>query len=127
MVSWYDHWLRYWNRKDLLILLVEVEMSNDAKQCPWCQRWCLKDAACDYVFACGLETTGKFVVGAGCGRTWCWQCGKKYCCPYYDPTTGQRLPTAKDHHDPFCCKKEEGFKDIDYCPGGHSSHCGRRW
>jgi hypothetical protein len=104
-----------------------VEMSNDAKQCPWCQRWCLKDAACDYVFACGLETTGKFVVGAGCGRTWCWQCGKKYCCPYYNPATGQRLPMAKDHHDPFCCKKEEGFKEESYCPGGHSSHCGRRW
>ena len=40
--------------------------SGDAKQCPWCQRWCLKDAACDYIFACGLETKGTFVKGAGC-------------------------------------------------------------
>ena len=52
---------------------------NDAKQCPWCQRWCLKDNACDYIFACGLETRGTFVKGAGCGRSWCWRCGLKYC------------------------------------------------
>ena len=49
---------------------------DDAKQCPWCARWCLKDAACAYVFACGLETTGTFHVGKGCGKSWCWTCGK---------------------------------------------------
>lgn len=100
---------------------------TDAKQCPWCQRWCLKDAACAYVFACGLETSGKFHTGQGCGRTWCWTCGKKYCSPYYDPVTGQRLQGAKDNHNPFCCKEEAGFKEEDYCGGGHSGHCAKRW
>ena len=101
--------------------------STDAKQCPWCQRWCLKDAACDYVFSCGLDHGNKFHVGQGCGRTWCWTCGKKYCTPYTDPATGQRLQNAKDNHDPFCCKAEAGFKQEEYCGGGHSSHCSKRW
>jgi len=100
---------------------------GDAKQCPWCARWCLKDNACSYVFACGLDTNGKFHIGAGCGKTWCWDCGKKYCSPYYDPVTGQRLSDAKDRHTPLCCPTEQGFKQEDYCAGGHSSHCGRRW
>lgn len=101
--------------------------SADAKQCPWCQRWCLKDNACDYIFSCGLDVKHGFVVGAGCGRTWCWQCGKKYCSQYNDPKTGAKLPSAKDHHDGQCCRKEERFKEEDYCPGGHSGHCGKRW
>lgn len=101
--------------------------SADAKQCPWCQRWCLKDNACDYIFSCGLDVKHGFVVGAGCGRTWCWTCGKKYCAQYSNPVTGTKLPTAKDNHDGECCRKEPGFNQEDYCPGGHSGHCGKRW
>ena len=101
--------------------------STDAKQCPWCERWCLKDAACDYVFSCGLDFRGNFVVGAGCGRTWCWRCGKKYCSPYHDPTTGQKLANAKDSHSATCCLAEAGFQQDEYCGGGCSSHCAARW
>lgn len=100
-------------------------MSKDAKQCPWCERWCLKDAACNYIFACGLDTAGTFRVGQGCGRSWCWTCGKKFCSPYYDEK-GSKLPTAKESHD-ACCSTESGFKQEDYCPGGHNSHCEKRW
>ncbi len=98
-----------------------------AKQCPWCNRWALKDNACDYVFACGLATDGKFYIGHGCGKSWCWRCGKKYCGQYHDPVSGKRLPTAKDRHDAFCCRQEPGFKESDYCEGGHSSHCSKRF
>ena len=38
--------------------------STNAKQCPWCNRWCLKDAACDYIFACGLDTRDGFILTA---------------------------------------------------------------
>ena len=92
----------------------------DAKQCPHCGRWALKDAACAFVFACGLETNGSFVVGTGCGKSWCWTCGKKFCGAYIDSNTGKKLPTAQDVHGD-CCKLE-GDQD-QYCPGGHSSHC----
>ena len=87
----------------------------------------MKDTACDYIFSCGLDTKRGFVVGAGCGKTWCWQCGKKFCGQYSDPVTGQKLPGARDHHDAHCCRGEQGFKQEDYCSGGHSSHCGKRW
>jgi hypothetical protein len=100
---------------------------NDAKQCPWCSRWCLKDAACNYIFACGLEENGKFKVGEGCGRSWCWQCGKKFCSLYYNPDTGIKSPSAKETHDSQCCQNESDFKREDYCQGGHNSHCDRRW
>ena len=100
---------------------------DDAKQCPWCERWALNDTASNYIFACGLTTKGKFVVGAGCGRSWCWQCGKKFCGVYHDPATGQKVLGARDNHDASCCVKEAGFKQEDYCPGDHNSHCSKRW
>lgn len=102
-------------------------MSKDAKQCPWCERWCLKDDACNYIFACGLQTSGAFVVGAGCGKSWCWQCGKKFCGLYYNPETGTKSPEAKESHNNTCCSNEQSFKQGDYCPGGHNSHCEKRW
>ena len=107
--------------------MVKEDGSKDAKTCPWCGRWCLKDAACDYIFACGLDTRDGFIMGAGCGRSWCWVCGKKYCSQYIDISTGKKLSNAKDNHNPFCCKEESGFSEETYCEGGHNPHCGRRW
>jgi hypothetical protein len=101
--------------------------SVDAKMCPWCERWCLKDTACNYIFACGLETNGKFHVGGGCGKSWCWECGKKFCGQYIDPTNGKRMSDARDNHDGGCCKNSVGFKQEEYCCGGHNSHCNKRW
>ena len=100
-------------------------MSTDAKECPWCKRWCLKDNACNYIFACGLQDNGKFIVGTGCGRPWCWQCGKKFCGQYIDPATGNRVG-GRDDHDSVCCSLENGYLKEDYCPGGHNSHCSPR-
>ncbi len=102
-------------------------MPDDPKQCPWCERWCLKDKSCNYIFSCGLEANGKFHIGAGCGRSWCWECGKKFCNQYSDPQTGIKLPSARDQHDSECCKKEKDFSKENYCCGGHNSHCEKRW
>lgn len=101
-------------------------MSTDAKQCPWCERWCLKDAACNYIFACGLETNGQFKMGAGCGKSWCWQCGKKFCGQYINVVTGIKAAGAIDTHG-SCCQLSAGFKKEDFCPGGHNSHCAARY
>ena len=102
-------------------------MANDAKQCPWCERWCLKDTACNYIFACGLQTQGTFMIGAGCGKSWCWECGKKFCGQYIDPQSGRREAGARDSHDRGCCSADPQFKQEDYCCGGHNSHCEKRW
>lgn len=91
----------------------------NAAQCPWCERWALKEG-CDYIFACGLTTQG-FKVGEGCGRSWCFKCGKKYCGIYIDPETGKKKDTRDFHGN--CCEKEVGYKKDDYCAGGCSSHC----
>jgi hypothetical protein len=106
---------------------IKFKKEDDAKQCPWCERWCLKDTACNYVFACGLQTKGGFVIGTGCGKSWCFECGKKFCGTYIDPGTGKKTKDAKEHHDSECCKKEKDFKQEEYCPGGHNSHCNKRW
>ena len=72
---------------------------QDAKECPWCQRWWLKDNACAYIFACGLDHEDRFYVGMGCGKSWCWNCGKKYCGQYYNPETGDftRIAYVRNH------------------------------
>ena len=102
-------------------------ISSDAKQCPWCFRWCLKDTACNYIFACGLDSNNIFHLNKGCGKSWCWECGKKFCGQYYDLNTGLVLPNARDNHDSTCCKSDRLFEEKDYCEGGHNSHCEKRW
>ena len=101
-------------------------MTQDARQCPWCKRWCLKDMACAYIFACGLDDLNKFHIGSGCGRSWCWECGKKFCSQYIDPETGIKTKDAKEIHGK-CCSLESCFIQEEYCPGGHNSHCDKRW
>lgn len=86
----------------------------------------MKDAACNYVFACGLDEHGVFHVGAGCGRAWCWQCGGRFCTPLHDMWSGARLPTARTSHDAACCATERGYVREAYCAGGHNSHCAPR-
>lgn len=97
------------------------------RKCPWCGRWCLKDTACAYVFACGGADNGTFVVGSGCGGSFCWTCGKKCCGPYYDAASGARAPTARDVHDAACCRAADGFVQAEYCGGGCNPHVAPRW
>ena len=89
-----------------------------AKQCPHCERWALKDTACNFV-VCGRATHG-FVSGAGCGRAWCFECGLKLCGRYYD-ARGAATGLSEDHtHAPgplYDACNGDGF-----CPGGHDSH-----
>ncbi len=101
-------------------------MSDEVKQCPHCERLCMKDTSCNYIFSCGLTDKG-FMIGLGCGKSWCWLCLKKFCGEYYNPLTGEKSSTAKDNHDDKCCRLELDFSEDDYCCGGHNSHCNKRW
>jgi hypothetical protein len=102
----------------------EIEM-EDAKQCPWCDRWALNGGACAFIFACGLDVDGVFNIGSGCGRSWCWECGKKYCGWYMDPQDGRKSKAAREEHGK-CCASSPDFKDHAFCEGGHSNHCASR-
>lgn len=93
----------------------------DAKQCPWCDRWALKDAACNYV-VCGRGTRG-FLPSAGCGRAWCFQCGGRLCGPpMYEPSTGRQLHANETHDHPPGSAEAIECDGEGYCPGGHNSH-----
>lgn len=98
---------------------------EDAKQCPWCKRWALNGGACAFIYACGLDANGKFHLGAGCGRSWCWDCGKKYCGWYMDPEDGRKSRAAREEHA-GCCASAPDFAEAEFCEGGHSAQCAPR-
>ena len=95
-------------------------MSDLAKQCPWCDRWCLKDDQCNYV-VCGRNSQNQFVPQAGCGHAWCYQCGKKLCGRMY-AEDGTLLDPNEDHNIRHRPTPDDPCSGPDYCPGGHNSH-----
>jgi len=100
-----------------------IYMSTDAKQCPWCGRWALKDAACNYV-VCGRSTRG-FVLNEGCAKAWCFECGGKLCGPpMYDLVTGRQLHANENHNHRLGSAEAIECGGEGYCPGGHNSHKG---
>ncbi len=101
-------------------------LPKDVKICPHCGEMFCKDENCTFVY-CGLGGDDVFRVGFGCGRSFCFACGKKYCGMHYDPKTGAKLTTYSSQHTNTCCLAEPGFQQDDYCPGGHSTHCATRW
>lgn len=86
-----------------------------AKCCPWCNRFALKDTACNWV-CCGLTHDG-FMAGKGCGMQWCFLCEGKLCGQLYDPCTGEPRAGVATSHSSACCGPAPEF-----CPGGHNSH-----
>jgi hypothetical protein len=92
---------------------------DDARRCPWCGRWALKDDACNWV-TCGLSCEG-FVVGAGCGHQFCFLCQGKLCGLLYDADTGLQNPGVPTVHSAECCTLDSTNQG-PICPGGHNSH-----
>ena len=90
------------------------------KQCPWCERYSVKDEACNYV-VCGRTAEG-FVLGHGCGRAWCFHCGLRLCGRMYDEQTGAMLCANENHNHPRGSPEHEVCNGPGYCPGGHNAH-----
>lgn len=97
-------------------------MSTDIQQCPHCGRYCVKDDNCNYV-VCGRAEANRFLPRHGCGRPFCFSCGKKLCGQMFDPETGALLDPNEDHNHPA---GYEGCDGAEYCPGGHNSHKGQK-
>ena len=101
---------------NLVISMASTSTTDDAKQCPWCGTYWLKDEACNFV-TCGNSTcfphppqgVPASVYLNGCGKNWCFQCGKKLC--------------SYSVHTETCCKDDPHFQVDTFCPGGHHSHC----
>ena len=96
-------------------------MSSDAKECPWCARWSLKDERCNYV-VCGRPEIGQFLLGAGCGRAWCFECGNKLCGRMFCEETGELLNADEDHNHMGDPEATADCSQPGFCLGGHNSH-----
>ena len=94
--------------------------SQDAKVCPWCARWCLKDSHCNYV-VCGREMRDGFRAGMGCGHAFCFECGKKLCGRMYSEA-GALLNPNEDHDHGHTPTTADPCAGPEYCPGGHNAH-----
>lgn len=94
----------------------------NSKSCPWCGELCDKDTNCNWV-CCGFGADGVYRKFFGCGRQWCFQCGKKHCGQLFDPVTGARNTNVTTNHGTTCRCLDNG----EFCPGGHNSHAAPRW
>ena len=95
------------------------------QQCPHCEmegidRFFIKDTACNYVI-CGRGASG-FVVGHGCGRPFCFQCGLRLCGRVYDEKTGRALDLNEDHNHVPGSRQHAECNGPGFCQGGHNSH-----
>lgn len=98
-----------------------TDTNDAAKQCPWCKRWSLKDEQCNYV-VCGRPEIGRFVLGAGCGRAWCFACEGKLCGRMFCGETGAMLDPNEDHNHNNDPEAKTTCSEEGFCSGGHNSH-----
>ncbi|MBD52955.1 MAG: hypothetical protein CL450_06645 [Acidimicrobiaceae bacterium] len=103
------------------ILSTWQKKMSDAKQCPWCERWSLKDDQCNYV-VCGRPEVGVFILGMGCGRAWCYECGGKLCGRMFCEETGELLDPNEDHNHIGNPDAQRACSAPGFCMGGHNSH-----
>jgi hypothetical protein len=92
----------------------------DICRCPHCDRLCVKDDACNYV-VCGRTDTG-FKIGYGCGKPFCFLCGKKLCGQMYNEVTGEMIDSNEDHNHTTDEEQKIICSQNGYCLGGHNSH-----
>ena len=85
------------------------------KQCPHCLKNCTLSSDSEYTI-CGYinSKTGYDLVG--CGKDWCFKCGKMLCKKW---DIDQLFLAPNKHHDSECCKqhaKDNGrIYEIEYC------------
>lgn len=85
------------------------------KQCPHCERECSVTEKTDYII-CGYQNTKSGFDWFGCGKDWCFECGKMLCKSW----SGNNLCSEYNRfHDDKCCKahaQKNGFKYPEqYC------------
>ncbi len=91
------------------------------KACPHCRRLALKDDNCNFVI-CGRSANNTFFVGMGCGKPWCYHCGKKLCGQNFCERTGQLIDANEDHNHTNDDAARARCEGLTFCPGGHNSH-----
>jgi hypothetical protein len=101
------------------------EVNTIAKKCPHCSYILMLPDTVDYVI-CGYHSNRGYD-WAGCGRDWCFQCGKKLCKNW---ETDELNLTHNRFHDDICCQKHAKDNNAKYpdeychCTNMHNK---KRW
>lgn len=84
-------------------VIVDVKLQQDllTKQCPHCFKDCVAPIGTEYTI-CGYTNSRTGYDLVGCGKDWCFKCGKMLCKKW--DLYQLFLPTNK-HHNNECCKK----------------------
>lgn len=84
------------------------------KNCPHCQKPYIAPSTQDYV-VCGYSNSHTGYDWIGCGKDWCFRCGKKLCKSW---TIDSLYHPQNRYHDKNCCRKhaeKNGIKYDEYC------------
>lgn len=95
---------------DYIINSKEHKLTNTTfieKHCPHCNNKVLRDVRTTYI-VCGYPSDNTF---SGCGRDWCFKCGKKLCKKW---ESDQLYIETNQFHDGECCKTYAEQNSLNY-------------
>lgn len=85
------------------------------KNCPHCSKECTLPTGTEYTI-CGYTNSKTGYDLVGCGKDWCFECGKMLCKKW---DIHQLFLDTNKHHDSECCKQHardnNRIYEIDYC------------
>jgi len=102
-------------KKESIIVYPDVDLGLINKQCPHCKEECSAHVDTSYVI-CGYTNTKTGYNLVGCGKDWCFKCGKILCKKW---DTHQLFLGINKYHDGECCKYHAKHNNKiypdDYC------------
>ena len=99
-----------YNEQSFSDSLFERNNYKITKNCPHCNHPCNESINMKYVI-CGYTDTQKGYDLVGCGKDWCFKCGKMLCKSW---NTNQLFILDNRTHNKECCKKHANELNIDY-------------
>lgn len=100
--------------KEESIVPIPENIETKSAKCPHCKHVCVTDIGTKYII-CGYVDKKTGYDWKGCGKDWCFECGKMLCKSW---DGDQLFLEMNRHHDDQCCKlhAEEHHRDyLDYC------------
>lgn len=89
------------NKNTNTIKSASYSFKRVSKNCPHCGHVCVCDIDIDYV-VCGYHDNKQGFDWFGCGKDWCFRCGKKLCKQW---AIDQLFVQENRKHNEECCKK----------------------
>lgn len=80
------------------------------KNCPHCKKPCIASPNQEYI-VCGYNDTHNGYDWIGCGKDWCFRCGKKLCKNWNNDSL---FNPQNRYHDKKCCRKDAEKNGLNY-------------